>query len=452
LALSACAVEAPSQAEGSAQKKDTGLGWVEIDSLKVSENSENVLSRYVSWHTSEPVLSQIDIDCGDFSASFIGEEPRTEHEVFLMGLYAEASCTLVASAEGAAEDQVLQFDVDSLPDILPVLDIIRAPDGEIQPGWNLLNLSDGAEQGAFKVALVDELGRIRWYYELSGTMPGSDNETLITTEGVLIGGTLSDLIWPTLVSWEGQVLWQEEIPMHHDIRLYEGDENRLIYLSQDIEPCSDGTPSGTIEIWDKTASEILWKWTTCEHYPLETPMLEGLHLNALDFFDDGEALLLSARNIHQLIKIDRETGEVLWTLGIQGDFELPAGERFWMQHAPELQEDGSILLFDNGMTDKREFSRVLNLSYDTDTWTAQVNWVIRPSPDIFSPIWGDADRLSNGNILATFGHGGESLISSVIEFDEIGQEIWRLETPLGWGIYRTDRVEEQPSIFTQVGG
>ncbi|MDP6935482.1 MAG: arylsulfotransferase family protein, partial [Myxococcota bacterium] len=176
---------------------------------------------------------------------------------------------------------------------------------------------------------------------------------------------------------------------------------------------------------------------------------EGFHLNTIEPFPDEDALLISARNINQLMKIDRNSGEILWTLGEYGDLPLVGNEQFLWQHAPEIQEDGSILLFDNGLTDKREMSRVLVLSYDSEAGVVQVDQEIRAFPDIFAPVWGDADRLANGNILATFGQGGDELVSVIIEFDEAGEELWRLETPMGWGVYRTDRVEDPPTGYVR---
>lgn len=72
--------------------------------------------------------------------------------------------------------------------------------------------------------------------------------------------------------------------------------------------------------------------------------------------------------------------------------------------------------------------------------TASVVWEFRPSPDLFASIWGDADRLSNGNTLMSFGGVQSSASTLLIEADAAGAEVWRLETELRWGAYRAERI------------
>ena len=48
--------------------------------------------------------------------------------------------------------------------------------------------------------------------------------------------------------------------------------------------------------------------------------------------------------------IDRATGDVLWRLGLDGDFALAgATDWFFHQHSPQWQPDGRLLLYDNAV-------------------------------------------------------------------------------------------------------
>jgi hypothetical protein len=65
---------------------------------------------------------------------------------------------------------------------------------------------------------------------------------------------------------------------------------------------------------------------------------------------DGN-LLVSARKTFAVYKVDRKTGEVIWRLGGKmSDFEMGPGARFAFQHDARRLPDGTISIFDNGMT------------------------------------------------------------------------------------------------------
>lgn len=72
--------------------------------------------------------------------------------------------------------------------------------------------------------------------------------------------------------------------------------------------------------------------------------------------------------------------------------------------------------------------------------TAEVVWEYRPDPDIYTPIWGDADRMDNGNTLMTYGERQEDITSHLIEVTPDKQKVWELIAPLKWSWYRAERV------------
>ena len=84
-----------------------------------------------------------------------------------------------------------------------------------------------------------------------------------------------------------------------------------------------------------------------------------------------------------------------------------------------------------------------------DTMTAEIVWRFEPDPVIFSQIWGDADRLANGNTLVTFGLRvtDEDRESHIIEVDADAAVLWDLVFPPRWGVYRAERF---PALTSQV--
>lgn len=414
--------------------------------LVATANPANALSLFVEWRTEPASPTRLAVDCGEGHQPVYGDDrPRTEHRVFVMGLWDGASCTLevTAEADGYATTTAAEaVEIGPLPEYLPEVAIDVHEVGAVQPGWTLLNLTNGHLGEPFKVALIDEQGRYRWYHQLDVTHQGGDNDTRVVSEGVLIGG-LHSLIAPTVVDWEGNVVWREQLLAHHDIRP-DGDEDRFIYLSRISDCPQEGLASDVVRVWDRAAREIVWRWKTCEHYPVEGASGDWDHLNTVEHVPGEDALILSPRNLNRLLKVDRASGAVLWALGEEGDFELADEDQFLHQHAPEVQPGGSILLFDNGLAGVREWSRAIEIAYDEEQMTAEVIWEFRPQPDLFAPIWSDADRLPNGNTLVTFGRRAASRDSHIIEVSPASEEVWHLRLPPGWGVYRAQRVVDVP--------
>ncbi len=165
------------------------------------------------------------------------------------------------------------------------------------------------------------------------------------------------------------------------------------------------------------------------------------HGNAV-FYDADEGLVFASLRHQDWIVTYRwqpggggNTGELAWVLGAEGEAGdygsmnalTPTGEPFqWFyhQHAPERTSHGTLLMFDNGnfrpgtnfdpsdaMGDADlPYSRVVEYAYDTSAsdpsaWTVEQVWEWRPTdPSMrYAPFVGDADELSNGNVLMTFG-------------------------------------------------
>ncbi len=209
---------------------------------------------------------------------------------------------------------------------------------------------------------------------------------------------------------------------------------------------------------DQNGEEI-WRWSAFDHLNVNRVALEQtrndgsldwLHANGIQYFADDDSILMSLRSQSWIIKIDHKTGEVLWRLGYDGDFELsnrnPGAGVVWFsaQHAPELHSDGTILIYDNGneraWTD-RQFSRAVMYQLDENNMTARQIW--QYETDYYTDFVGDVDLLDNGNILVTAGgqrnNSGPAQIVEVTQ-DTPAQEVWKMEIP-DYDIFRTTRLE-----------
>jgi hypothetical protein len=441
---------------------------VTFHSVSAVESPTNVLAAYIDWETSVAAPASLVVTCdGEPVADLTTPRRSTAHSAFVMGLIPGATCEvrLGAGVGWVFEEEVFSYEVSDLPADFPTFDLLvpTALDDEdawdaVAPGWTLFNLTRVGSSAPLIVAMVDERGRFRWYNRRA-TGAGADTDVRTVPEGVLIGGALGagGRVFPAIVDWEGQVVWEDSLATHHHMGV-DPATGELLYLSQTVA-CPERVRADVVNRYDRTLREVTWSWSACEHY--EPPVLynDWTHMNAIEPLADEDAYLISVRNQHSLFKIDLESGDIVWRLGWNGDFAMAPEDAFYMQHSPEQQSDGTLLLFDNGLENRgqpfaydiesRTWSRVVQIAYDEEEMTAEVVWEYRPETDIFSNIQGDADRQPNGNVLTVFtawtGARGTDYIEVTADADPT--EVWWLRGTPGWASYRAERVGEPPQGY-----
>jgi hypothetical protein len=118
-----------------------------------------------------------------------------------------------------------------------------------------------------------------------------------------------------------------------------------------------------ILVLDKEGNKI-WEWDMYQFVnPLEDDNINSMkkdwsHGNSLCIDRDGH-YLISFRNFHQIWKIHSESGEIIWKLGMNGDFDLSEDDFFYSQHTAYINRNGELMIFDNGGPD-RMYSRVIS--------------------------------------------------------------------------------------------
>ena len=190
------------------------------------------------------------------------------------------------------------------------------------------------------------------------------------------------------------------------------------------------------------------------------------HANAVVLDEARNELLISVRHLDTVPAIryrddaDGPSGELLWRLGPASELDLVSGGWSYHQHAPEVQADGSIPLYDNGngrpgSGEAGPASRAVIYQIDDDEATVTQLWEYPTTVDgepAFAAFVGDADRLDNGNVLITDGGlvqplGVSAQIVEVVPAGTIGGDVvFQLQVidGEGWGIYRAERV---PALY-----
>ena len=424
----------------------------------VEPNEANVLSCVVRWATDVPATSRVEFGEGSSPSHFVHHEALvTDHEVVVFGLHGDTTHTLHAvsvDAEGVEQrSEELTYHTASPPDFGIIFELTELREDLVQPGWTLTNLvADGILSPTVAVAL-DQEARLVWYHELGGQPALADIDVNLTRSGrVLIGGDLAPGLSPVEVDFGGQVHW-EGTPQpdeflapgasHHTYRELDNG-NHLTLVFDEV----GGVVTDVIEERSPDG-EVVWEWDSTDWIPGAAQ--EHIHGNMA--LVDGDVAWFNSLVNATLYKLDRTTGELLWALGEGGDLAF-VGDHVepWVEvsHAPELQPDGSFLLYDNGIYPERPYSRVLQYAVDEGAMTTSIVWEypgdLADDP-WFTSFWGDADRLDNGNTLITAGSVLEfDTTSTLFEVSADGRKAWqvmiRSSTDGGYaGNYAAERID-----------
>lgn len=124
--------------------------------------------------------------------------------------------------------------------------------------------------------------------------------------------------------------------------------------------------------------KVIWEWDGTNEPELYTTSVENndyqngilpqdyAHLNSIFIDPKDNNVVLSFRNLNQVVKIDRKTSKILWRLGGKNsDFAMTTEQKFLRQHDAHFEEDGkTMILFDNGDAKERPFTRIVEFTLD----------------------------------------------------------------------------------------
>jgi len=219
---------------------------------------------------------------------------------------------------------------------------------------------------------------------------------------------------------------------HHDF--FELSDGSLVVLEYDWRTVGDEEVRGDrlVEVSIDGSRRVVWSvWDHFEYQPdqVEDAGTGWSHANALDYVRAHGAYYVSLRNFSSIVKIDRATGEQMWTLGGDGsDFRTVVGstDLFRHQHQFTMVDDG-IVVFDNGLIDAGD-SRAVEYRLDETGGTAELIWEHHNDPPLFCAVLGDVHRLRNANTLITW-----SGLGQIDEVTPDGEVVWRLSSRMGNG-------------------
>jgi arylsulfate sulfotransferase len=119
--------------------------------------------------------------------------------------------------------------------------------------------------------------------------------------------------------------------------------------------------------WDGTNEPELYETSVeLNNFSTGTTPQDYAHLNAMYIDPKDNNLVLSFRNMNQILKLERNTNKILWRLGGKNsDFPITTEQKFLRQHDAHFLADGkTIILFDNGDLKERPYTRIVEFTLD----------------------------------------------------------------------------------------
>jgi len=191
---------------------------------------------------------------------------------------------------------------------------------------------------------------------------------------------------------------------------------------------------------------LIMEWKNSDHmdimdyvdeFNLNAPYRHWTHGNSMEIdYDDN--IILSNRAMSEVIKFDRDTGDLIWRMGgPMNDFifinDLLQGPN--RQHDVRRLDNGNIMIFDNGDQRTVPLTRISEYQIDEEAMTATLVWEYSHPNGYVALNQGCAQRLDNNNTLISWG-GVNGHGQIITEVDYSGNRVMEIEYPDGYYSYK----------------
>ena len=461
-----------------------------VRSVEIIESPDAPLAVEVVVTTVEAAVASVTVT-DDEGASWTVEgnlsDADRETRLRVYGLRPEVSYEfeVLATGEGVQETATVEHTAAPLPEDFPALSATGQAGDD---GWTLFPVTGWTDTTGLRpdwgwLVAVDARGRVVWWRRAD--VPSAVH---VTADGTL--AVIEDDLVLTQYDWFGtevaafdsaqmpdaDTLHHESIPtedggfysMVTELRRIDGYpdlENPGMTVTEPVigdevvKLDADGNVTARWSLIDLLPDAHFrlsplfftpfWDWAYTAQVP-EGGTRDWSHSNAVEIDTVRDLVLVSARHLDWIIALDPASDAVAWRLGVDGDFTLDSGSWFSHPHAPEVQADGSILLYDNGNFrpgtglepgQEAPYSRAVEYSLDTGTMTATQSWEYVADPPRYAAFVGDADQLESGNVLVTDGGLQTDITKLIIDPTNVKYAI----------LEEVERGSGQPVFAVQVG-
>ena len=162
--------------------------------------------------------------------------------------------------------------------------------------------------------------------------------------------------------------------------------------------------------------------------------------------DTGGNLLISARNLDEITKVDHNTGDIIWRWGGKNNQFTFVNDNlgFSRQHDIRRFSNGDLSLFDNGTFHPTEISSAVEYKVDEINKIATLVRRIYHE-NIYTETEGNVQEMPNGNRIICWGQNFSPFVSEITPNDSIAFDMsyqYFIDT------YRTYKYPWKTNLFT----
>ncbi|MHC4111801.1 MAG: aryl-sulfate sulfotransferase [Planctomycetota bacterium] len=359
----------------------------------------------------------------------------------------------------------------------------------IADGYVFLSVSKDVAGVGYYVMILENDGTVVWYKEL---MDDYSYDFNVQQNGYLHyahlfhhhtyaggGDVVHEILDENYNEVESIQMGNGHLAEAHDFQMLPNGNVQLFgYYLHEVDLSKlvpDGYPnalvSGTIVQELDTQRNVIFQWRSWDYYTFEDffstltndprvkkPAINTFHINAMKLDTDGNIFVMTPQPASRLPrsgwvkKINRQTGEVMWTLG--GDdneftfigVDPNEGPNHFTGHGIYRLANGNVMNYDNGKYNIRS-SQVHEYKLDEQNKIAEHVWTYVPDTMVFGTGRGNVQRLPNGNTLIGWGNVRGTYKPTATEVTPDGEKVWELffDNPRV-GSYRAFRFVYPPQL------
>ncbi|MBC1421176.1 aryl-sulfate sulfotransferase [Listeria seeligeri] len=480
-------------------KADSEDATLEKPYVKLNPYGTSPLTALLLFNTAEKMKITIEVEGENADTTIeseVNSEYTTEHEVAVLGLYADKTNTVKITAvtqDGKKTEKTITIQTDKLPSEMPTIDVKTSDTKKMEQTGNQLTFITPSTKYAYG---VDSNGDVRWYSTkynshvfkelknghllyLTKYDNADDTYSLLLETDYL--GKIYHAYSMTTEAESEQSGSSSKSAIHHDaIELPSG--NLLLTINDDTKYMEDTM----IEI-DRQTGEVVKTIDLKDILPEEfykdykarsDGKVDWFHQNAIWYDESDDSIIISSRSQDTVMKIDYNSTKIKWILSDKEGWPdsykkyllTPTGDDFKYsagQHAVEIlsdQDDNSdtvdILLYDNNEVvtrgDEEESGKYSEaVQYRINEKTKKVEMVFSFGKELGEDYWteivGAARYMeTTGNYLVNFGHRKDGKESSIIEVNQAGEVAFEMNLtsfPDSAWAYRAERFSLYPASY-----
>lgn len=412
----------------------------------IKSESNNALTNNIEFKTSIPTEATVrywkDGDSEESALEVKADNNDNYHTAVLFALNEDQKYNYKIITNYVSNEETYQFVTDTMP--LAIKNFYKESENIINDnldGYYMFNKMTYPSC----CYIINNKGKVVWYkYDENIRVKVnriSKRNTLLTMyntsmENKFAGNAIKE------TNFKGETIFNYVFPTktesgyayvpHHCVNV-DSYDNYVIVIRKDLD---DSSINGFI-VMDKNKT-IIKEWLL-DDYLDRTPFdrkWEGksapkIYINSISFDENGN-YLISIKGINEVWKIDVNTSEVIWRIGEFGDISISDNALFSGQHYAYYLSENEMMLFDNGIYEKK--SRIISFKINEDNRSAELNINSYLPDSLYTPYMGNAMLLSDENIITV-----SAKIGTILKMNKSGDVLWSLKT--GGRIYRVGYID-----------